>query len=113
MFTSLGDVPSGTDFSGLGEDDEFKWHPFHVKGWVERYFEGHAPVAMHNATGQAVNLTWLLLESQSTLDLVANPRMLLNIRKVRSKDTICLHCNSGVKVVDRVGDLPGYGTVWY
>ena len=70
-------------------------------------------MAMHNATGRAVPLTWLLLDSQSTVDLIANPRMFLNIREVRSKDAIHVHCNSGVKVVDRVDDLPGYGSVWY
>ena len=32
---------------------------------------------------------------------------------VRGKDAIRVHCNSGVKILDRVGDLPGYGTVWY
>ena len=37
----------------------------------------------------------------------------MNIRTVRGKDAIQVHCNSGVKIVDRVGDLPGYGTVWY
>ena len=68
---------------------------------------------MHNDTGRAVPLTWFLLDSQSTLDLIANPRMLLKIRKVRSEYAIRLHCNSGVKVMDRVGDLPGYGTLWY
>ena len=39
--------------------------------------------------------------------------MLLNIRKVRVKDAIRVHYNSVVKIVDRVGDLPGYRTVWY
>ena len=68
---------------------------------------------MHNATRRVVPLTWILLDNQFTVDLIANPRMLLNIRKVRSKDAIRVHCNSGVKVVDRVGDLPGYGNVWY
>ena len=68
---------------------------------------------MRNNTGRAVPLTWLLLDIKSTVDLIANPRMLLNIRTVRSKEAICVHCNSGVKVVDRIGDLPGYGTVWY
>ena len=38
---------------------------------------------------------------------------MLNIKKVWSKDTICVHCNSGFKVMDRVGDLPGYRTVYY
>ena len=68
---------------------------------------------MHNATGRAVPLTWHLLDSQSTMDLIANPKMLLNIKKVPSEDAIHVHFNSGVKIVDRVGDLPGYRTVWY
>ena len=68
---------------------------------------------MHNDTRRAVPLTWLLLDRQSTVDLIANPGMLLNIRKVQREDTIRVHCNSGVEVMDRVGDLPGHGTVWY
>ena len=70
-------------------------------------------MAIHNATGRAVPLTWLLLGSQSTVDLIANPKMMVNIRKVRGEDDIWVQCNSGVKIVDRVGDLPGYGTVCY
>ena len=34
-------------------------------------------------------------------------------RRVWSKNAIRIHCNSGVKVVDRIGEFPGYGTVWY
>ena len=66
---------------------------------------------MHNDTGREVPLTWLLLDSQSMVDLIANPRMLLNIRRVRSEESIRVHCNSRVKVVDRIGDLSGYGNV--
>ena len=68
---------------------------------------------MNNDTGRAVPLTWILLDSQSTVDLIANPRMLIYIRRVQSEDAIRVHCNSGVKVVDRIGELHGYGTVWY
>ena len=39
--------------------------------------------------------------------------MLVNIRKVQGEDAIRVHCNSGVKIMDRVGDLPCYGNVWY
>ena len=113
MFTSLVDVQSGVDFSELGEDDEFTWHKFRIKGWGARDFEGNAPVAMHNTTRRAVPLTWILLDSQSMVDLIANQKIMVNIRKVRDKDSIRVHCNSGVKIVDRVGDLPGYRNVWY
>ena len=68
---------------------------------------------MHKSAWRAVALTWLLLYSHLMVDLIPNPKMLLNIRKVRSEDAIRMHCNSGVNSVDRVGDLPGYGTVWY
>ena len=59
---------------------------------------------MHNSTRQVVPLTWLLLSSQLTVDLIANPIILMNIRKVRSKDAICVHYNSGVTVVDMVNN---------
>ena len=61
MFTSSVDVPSGIDFSDLEEDDEFTWHQFHVKGWGAQDFEGHARMAMYNATGRAVPFTLFLL----------------------------------------------------
>ena len=68
---------------------------------------------MHNSTGCAVPLTWILLHSQLTVDLIANVQDLVNIRKVWVKDAISVHCNSKVKIVDRVGNLPGNVTVWY
>ena len=37
----------------------------------------------------------------------------MKIRRVRSEYAIRIHCNSGIKVVDRISELPGYGTVWY
>ena len=64
MFTSSVDSTSGGDFSDLGEGENFTWHQFHVEGWVEQDFEGHAPVTMQNYTGRAVTLTWILLNSQ-------------------------------------------------
>ena len=68
---------------------------------------------MHDNTVSAVPLTWPLLDIQSTVDLITNAKMLVNIRTVRGKDAIQVNYNSGIKIVNRVGDLPGYGTVWY
>ena len=64
-------------------------------------------VAMHNTTGCEMPLTWLLLGSQSKVDLIANAIILVNIRKVWGKYAIRMHYNSGVNIVDRVGNLPG------
>jgi len=33
---------------------------------------------------------------------------------MRKSDTaIKIHCNAGISTTNMVGDLPGYGTVWY
>ena len=66
---------------------------------------------MHNTTSHAVPLTWLILDSQSTVELIANAKMLVNIRKVRGEDAIKVHCNSRINILDMVGDLSVYETV--
>ena len=45
------------------------------------------------------------------MDLIAIPKILVNIRKVQGKDSIRVHCNNRVKILDRGSDLPGYGIV--
>ena len=47
------------------------------------------------------------------MDLIANVKILVNIRKVRGKDAIRVNCNSRVDIVDKDDDPPGYRTVWY
>ena len=113
MFISSGDHTSRTYFSDPGEDNEFTWHQFHVEGWGARYFEGHTSVSMHNTTSHVLPLTWLFLDSQLTVDLIASAKMLVKIRKVWVEDAIRVHCNCGINIVNRVGDVPGYGTAWY
>jgi hypothetical protein len=55
--------------------------------------------------------TWILLDNQSTIDVFNNSDLLENIRQTTRK--MHIHCNAGVAITDMVGDLPGYGTVWY
>ena len=55
--------------------------------------------------------SWILLNNQSTVDVFYNANLLRNIRKVEKHMDI--HCNAGVTSTNLVGDLPGYGTVWY
>jgi hypothetical protein len=43
--------------------------------------------------GGVVNKNWVLLNSQSTANQVANPGMLTNIRK--AKNPVTIHCNAG------------------
>ena len=54
---------------------------------------------------------WILLDSQSTVDIFCNPRLVENINRV--KDRMKIQCNAGTWVTNLVGDLPGYGAVWF
>ena len=54
---------------------------------------------------------WILLDNQSTVDVFTNRRLLKNIR--RAQKNMFIHCTAGVAKTNLVGDLPGYGTVWY
>ena len=48
--------------------------------------------------------SWILLESQSTVDVFCNLKMLHNFREAKQ-----LHCNAGTTLVTMKGDLKGYG----
>ena len=54
---------------------------------------------------------WILLDSQSMVDIFCNPRLLENICRV--KDRMKIQCNAWTQVTNLVGDLPGYRPVWF
>ena len=66
--------------------------------------------SFYQANGE-IPKTWVLLDSQSTVDIFCNPHLLKNIR--RTPERMRVHCNAGSRLTNLIGDLPGYGTVWY
>jgi hypothetical protein len=60
---------------------------------------------------RCVNPKWILLESQSTTDILNNSDLLSNIHE--SEQSMTIHCNAGSRRVTLVGTLRNYGEVWY
>ena len=54
---------------------------------------------------------WILLDSQSTIDVFSNADLLTKIHRVDT--TLRIRCNAGMKTTDYRGYLSGYGWVWY
>ncbi len=73
--------------------------------------QGEVGATLQTGTDGRVPKTWILLDNQSTVDVFYNDDLLENIRE---NDTYMdIHCNAGVTSTNMVGELPGYGTVWY
>src|SRR5210317_1419253 len=53
----------------------------------------------------------MLLDSQSTIDLFSNSKLLTKIQRVNT--TLRIRCNAGTATTDWQGYLPGYGWVWF
>ena len=69
---------------------------------------GRSPTSSKRGT---IPTSWLLLDSQSTVDVFSNSDLLSNIHEVDTVMTI--RCNAGARTTNWKGYLSGYGWVWY
>jgi hypothetical protein len=58
-----------------------------------------------------ISIWWILIDSQSTLDLICNRELLNDIWTV--EEGMHIRCNAGSRWTNQQGWLPGYGVVWY
>ena len=61
-------------------------------------------------TSQIPN-SWILLDNGSTIDVFMNDKLLNNIHKTNTRMNI--HCNAGTASTNLMGELRGYGDVWF
>ena len=70
-----------------------------------------------NVTGEhgkpTTFLDWLVGDSGAGCSVICNASLLTDIRYAPNNKQMRIHCNSGVTKTDQVGDLEGYGQVWY
>ena len=69
-----------------------------------------APFLLSQSGGN-INEHWILIDSQSIVDVFCNIRLLSNVRTVNEGLTI--HCNAMIARINQVGEMKGYGIVWY
>jgi hypothetical protein len=56
-----------------------------------------------------ITQNWIFLDNQSTIDVFSN-----KLRCCYSKNkTMTINCNAGRATTDQMGELAGYGHVWY
>jgi hypothetical protein len=70
-----------------------------------------SPTGPNTSSKGGIPNTWILLDSQSTIDVFSSAKLLINI--YRSTTTMHIKCNAGSKSTNLRGTLPGYGEVWY
>eukprot|EP00957_Ditylum_brightwellii_P142929 10890079-Ditylum_brightwellii.AAC.1 len=63
-----------------------------------------------SGTKGKINRYWILLDSQSTINVFCNADLLLNIR--RSRYALDIYSTAGKSTTDLIGNLPSFGTVW-
>jgi len=69
-------------------------------------------ISLAQSKHSGLNDNWILLDTQSNCDIFRNQRFLCNVRKYRGSGLI-LRSNGGEMHTHHVGELGGYGTVWY
>jgi len=87
--------------------DEEYVGPFLGKGFLQ------VKISLAQSKYSGLNDNWILLDTQtSNCVIFRNQRFLYNVRKYRGSGLI-LRSNGGEMNTNHVGELGGYGTIWY
>jgi hypothetical protein len=100
-------TPDTTTSGGLANIN----HQVSDKGKVARKNPWHHDGMTFHQEEQMLPKSWILLDNQSTVDVFCNRHQLTNIRETNK--VMNFRCNTRVTRTNMVGELNGYGTVWY
>eukprot|EP00536_Pseudo-nitzschia_multiseries_P013542 jgi/Psemu1/35536/gm1.35536_g len=75
---------------------------FHFSHNVEHLF-------IQSKSEGGVNSYWILLGSESSLNLIVDPELVTNIQQAPNSGFMSIQCNSGVSKTNLIADLPGFG----
>jgi hypothetical protein len=65
----------------------------------------------HQADASLIPDSWILLDSQSTVSVFKNPKLLSNVRP--SSSTLRVHTNGGTQLSTQLGTVTDFGDVWF
>ncbi len=63
--------------------------------------------------GRKINPNWILLDSQSTINIFNNRKLFKYIRACHEGETVQCYCNGGYQDTSEIGEVDGIGMVYY
>jgi hypothetical protein len=101
--TNKSNVPLTSAFLTTSTDPQFT---FHIQHSINNHTTEHTRKSSNH-----ISIEWILLDNQSTIDVFTNSCLLKNLRN--SSTYMKIHSTGGITDTNLIGDLPGYGEVWY
>jgi hypothetical protein len=76
-------------------------------------FSFHQQSTINITPAHMIDKNWILIDSESTVNIFSNGKFLRNIRHCGDEHGMRIHSNGGYQDTHMIGDLPGFGPVWY
>eukprot|EP00957_Ditylum_brightwellii_P000475 36480-Ditylum_brightwellii.AAC.1 len=75
-----------------------------------KWSDATSHLMQQSGTRGKIDPSWILLDSQSTVNVFCNAALLVNIRA--AKHSLDIYCTAGRSTTNMIGNLPVFGTVW-